>query len=292
LFWYHNRQIEKTVGPYIQRQIANFEKTEGAKTILQLAVKAFLDENPHAAATGQINADFVNNILAQVKVFFFAGHDTTSATLTYIYYSLAKNPAVLAKLRAELDEVLGPDTSRSAATILETPSILNQLPYTNAVIKETLRLWSPVSTVRDGVPGLFMTDPKSGKKYPTENYMMNGCNIVEGRNPYVWHEVDNFMPERFLVRDENDPFYVRKNSWRPFELGLRNCIGQEFAGLEMRMVLALTIREFDLIPAFPEDAPTVLGEQCYQVKRPRDVTAHPKDGLPVKIMRRVVSSRK
>lgn len=53
-----------------------------------------------------------------------------------------------------------------------------------------------------------------------------------------------FLPERFLVA-EGHPLHPVKNAWRPFELGNTRCIGEELAMVEMKLVLALTMRELD-----------------------------------------------
>lgn len=63
----------------------------------------------------------------------------------------------------------------------------------------------------------------------------------------LFPDPDAFIPERFLP-----PFSVPKDAWRPFEKGPRSCIGQEFSMLEMKIVMALTLREFEFENAFVE----------------------------------------
>jgi len=69
-------------------------------------------------------------------------------------------------------------------------------------------------------------------------------------------------------------------------MGPRNCIGQELASLELRLILALTVREFDMEICYREDAPTFLGNKAYQVQGKEMITAHPKGGMPVKVLKR------
>lgn len=64
-----------------------------------------------------------------------------------------KSPAALAKIRTEHNDVFGTDPETAEATILKDPHILNNLPFTIAVIKETLRLFPVVTTTRQGIPG-------------------------------------------------------------------------------------------------------------------------------------------
>ena len=123
-----------------------------------------------------INPLFMDAAMQHVKVFMFGGHDTSSSTICYIAYELFKSPAALSKLLAEFDEVFGTDVSQTAAKIRADPHIINRLPYTLAVIKETLRLWPPASSVRTGQPGFFVH--YDGKQYPTE-----GINSLLVRRP-------------------------------------------------------------------------------------------------------------
>lgn len=120
------------------------------------------------------------------------------------------------------------------------------------------------------------------------------------RSPSIWGpDADAFKPSRFLppLVDAIPP-----NAFRPFEKGPRNCIGQELTLIEMRIVLALTIREFDLRTAFDElDAlrsdgsiwatfgasksgpQHAYGERMYQVLM---ATAKPAEGMPARVKRR------
>lgn len=91
------------------------------------------------------------------------------------------------------------------------------------------------------------------------------------------------MPERFLVRDETDPLHPVKNAFRPWEMGPRNCIGQELASLELRLILALTAREFEMEPAYPESAATFQGQKVYQAQLKGMLTGHASMGLPVRV---------
>lgn len=96
------------------------------------------------------------------------GHDTTSALICYAAYLLAKNPACLARIRQEHDEILGP-VSQTPERIKQDANILNKLDYTHAVIRETLRLYPSASTIRTGTPGFKARDPATGEPLETED---------------------------------------------------------------------------------------------------------------------------
>ncbi|KAK7932594.1 hypothetical protein PG985_003306 [Apiospora marii] len=282
--WIYNRTFHDEMMPYIQATAQNYEKMEGPKTILALALKSYVTE-VDASARGNIPPAFLNRVVNHIKMFLFAGHDTTATTLAYAYYELSRNPAKLALLRAELDEVLGQDPEQAAARISADPALLNQLPYTLGVVKETLRLWPVVGTVRDGSSSFTLLDPANGVRYPTAGFVLFGCSKAAHVNPNFWPEPELFLPERFTTRDEGDPLHPVKNAFRPWEMGPRNCIGQELASLELRLVLALTVREFDMEPAYSESSPTFLGEKAFQVQLKEMITAHPSEGMPMIVRR-------
>ena len=90
-----------------------------------------------------------------MKEFILAGHDTTSSTLCHILYTLSHNLSAFQRVRAEHDAVFGTDTKQTKASIIAHPHALHQLPFTLAVIKETLRLFPMASTTRDGELGFY-----------------------------------------------------------------------------------------------------------------------------------------
>ncbi|KAI0387352.1 cytochrome P450 [Hypomontagnella monticulosa] len=283
--WIYNRIIRNELVPYIHNTAQNYEKIEGPKTIVALALKSYVNETKDYAARGNIPPKFMERVVKHIKIFMFAGHDTTATVLAYIYYLLHKHPDKAAKLYEEHDEVLGTDPAAAADLIKADPTLLNKMPYTIAILRETLRLFPPVGgSIRESPPGHFLTHPKTGVRYPTHGFMMHSSGATLMRDPLYWKDADSFIPERFMVRDENDPLYPPKNAWRPFEMGPRNCIGQELVSVEVRLILALTAREFDFEDAYPEDAPSWMGDKAYQVTNPEiAATAHIKDGLPVRI---------
>ena len=144
---------------------------------------------------------------------------------------------VLERVRSEHDAVFGTNIDHAAEAIKDDPSVLNQLPYTSAIIKESLRLYPTVSSTRAGEPGFHIHDEK-GRKYPTDGFMVWANPQTIQRDPEYWPKPDKLIPERWLV-PSTDPLHPVKGAWRPFEYGPRNCIGQELAIMEMKIILVM-----------------------------------------------------
>ena len=212
---------------------------------------------------------------------------------------LRKHPAALAKLRQELDDVFGAGVSANQQ-LKDSPYMINKCEYTLAVIKEVLRLWPPASGVRAGQKGYFVKDPVSGEMLPTEGMLIWTVAIAMSRSAKIWGpDVDEFKPERFLSENADK---IPADAFRPFEKGPRNCIGQELALVEMKVLLALTAREFDIRAAYDEldtlsndgslwtrdssfrkGPQEVYGEEMYQVLL---AAAKPREGMPARVSRR------
>jgi cytochrome P450 len=182
----------------------------------------------------------------------FADHDATSTTICYAWLLLSRNPDKMAKLQAEHDNVLGHDMDQAATTLVANPALVSRLPYTLAVIKETLRVFPVVSSPRKGQKDFLLRDSK-GRQFPTEHCLVWAVHHGLHHNPMWWPRVDEFIPERFLT-DENRSEELRpiKNAWRPFEHETRACIATELTLTEWKIVLALTARQFDLQEAYAE----------------------------------------
>ena len=258
-----------------------------SKSVVSLALDSYMAEQVDGRSIKEMDKTFKAYATAQVRLFLFAGHDTTSSTLCYCFHLLSSHPEAKAKLRAEHDSVLGTDLSEVPSLLSKNPNLLNQLPYTLAVIKETMRLFPAASSMREGAAGVSIVD-EAGDRYPTEGVYVWILHLAIQRNPKYWKEPDSFIPERWLVGPE-DPLYPMKGAWRPFEFGPRNCIGQTLVTMDLRTVLAMTVREFDIYAAYQEwdllhpsgkAVKTVRGERAYQIEKGG---AHPADGFPCRV---------
>lgn len=146
-----------------------------SRPAIDLAIDAYLAGVGSQSDAKVLDPAFKEAAMDHIKVFMFGGHDTSSSTICYIVYELSRHPETLARVRKEYDDVFGSDTSQNSAKIKEDPCIIKRLLYTTAIIKETLRLWPPGSSVRMGQPGHFLH--LEGKQYPTEGQSVRHLNF-------------------------------------------------------------------------------------------------------------------
>jgi cytochrome P450 len=271
--WRNNRQLEAAIEVELERKIRaraeNAPRTSATskrnRSVVDLALDAYQKEAGESNMQ-QIPSSLRRDILDQVKTFIFAGHDTTSSTICYIIYLLHLYPDVYATLKHELDTYLPTEIEQAAEKIRADPYIINKLEYTNAIIKEALRLFPPASTLREWDSkhpnkDIVLVDPKTGIRYPLDQ----GCTIwppshLIHRNERFFPEPTKFVPERFIQSQtpypESELFTAAgKDAWRPFEKGPRNCIGQELAMVETKIIVALITREFDFVLEYPGEKP-------------------------------------
>lgn len=158
----------------------------------------------------------------EAMTIFLAGHETTSQALSWTWCLLSENPQAEARLHAELDGVLA-GSSPAAADVA-------RLPYTRAVVAESMRLYPPAWSIARRA----LTDLDLG------GYRIRRRSIVV-TSPWVVHrdarwfpEPERFVPERWLDEDPGWPRFA----YFPFGGGTRICIGERFAWAEAMLVLA------------------------------------------------------
>jgi retinoid hydroxylase len=168
----------------------------------------------------------------QVMTLMFAGHDTSTSTLTFLAYELARHPHVLAQLQAEQDEVLG-DT-------LPTPAqLFGELPYLDMVLDETLRLYPPAWV---GPRRAVHDFEFAGHQVPAGAHV-NYCSWASHRLPEVFPEPEAFIPERF---ERERKAALPRGAYVPFGGGSRICIGKRFGQTEVKLVATMLIQRLRL----------------------------------------------
>ena len=200
--------------------------------------------------TETLTPAILNETCDQLQTFMFAGHDTTSILLSWVFYELSRTPQALEAVRTELDDLLGPDAGPATirARLVDNPDLVQQMPYINAVIKETLRLHPSAGTARVIPKGSgFHVRMPDGSQQCLDGLMIYNCQALIHTDPKVYGDTaTTFVPERWLAG--HDAYQeIPAGAWRPFERGPRSCIGMELVHIEARVIVALAARRYDFV---------------------------------------------
>lgn len=174
----------------------------------------------------------------EVLTLLLAGHETTANALAWTWYLLSKHPAVARRLQTELVAVLG----GRRPTVDDLPN----LTYTRMVLEETLRLYPPAWITSRNV---LAADTIGGYRIPARTTVFLSPYTMH-RHPAFWENPEGFDPERFTSeRSAARPRFA----YFPFGGGPRMCIGNNFALMEMQLILATVAQHYQLqlVPGHP-----------------------------------------
>jgi cytochrome P450 len=207
-----------------------------------------------------------DEIRDQLMTIFLAGHETTATALAWAAWALAADPALAARVAAEVDGVLG----ARAPAMADLP----RLPLLAAVVKETLRRYPPV-------PGVLMRraveDVRIGEWLVTRGSLVTIPFFVPQSDARWFAQPERFDPERFLGDKARE---LPRGAYIPFGAGPRVCIGNGFATMEMTLALAMLVQRFTLAPAPGQGVPAVKMQ----------VTLRPAGGLRLLLKARAPSA--
>ena len=171
-------------------------------------------------------------LIDQLGVFFLAGHETTASVLTWVFYILAQQPHILARLRQEISEVIGDGEVEYEHT--------RKLPYARAVFRETLRLYPPITFI----PRVALRAATVGTRRLKRGALVMIAPWTLHRHRDHWEDPHAFLPERFLPENEKD---LVSGAYIPFGLGPHTCVGAGFALIESVLIIARLVRRFDFV---------------------------------------------
>jgi cytochrome P450 len=177
---------------------------------------------------GGLNDDLIRD---QMLTMLIAGHDTSTALLSWALYLLGDHPQAMMQARLEVDDVLG----KRAPTVEDA----GQLRFLDQVIKEALRLYPPIHIGNRVVPQDTLV---SGYRVPADTRVMYSIYLTH-RDREHWPDAHCFKPERF---DRSLRHGRPALAYVPFGGGPRNCIGATFAQIESKVVLARILQRFEL----------------------------------------------
>lgn len=220
------------------------QKTQGVTQSRSIMSLSLQDSN-------DLSTSLLDETCDQIKTFLLAGHDTASIAISWVLYWLTRTPHALRGVREELDSLLGnerdPEAICARLLLPDGPEMIRKMSYISAVIKETLRLHPPAATARSVKQGTgFTVHAPDGNHYCLDDMIIYNCEGLIQRDPDVYGEsAPYFKPERWL--DNAGDSGIPAGAWRPFERGPRGCIGQDFAMIELRIIIAVIVRRYDFV---------------------------------------------
>jgi len=224
---------------------------EPAKDLLDIILRVGKDQKTHLSQ---------REVRDHCLTFLVAGHETTSGTLSWVFYELSRNPAVLELCHKEIDANWCFCKSNNELTVSHED--IAKCIYLGQVIKETMRLHPTVPVI----------SRRNKEECQLGQYRLPGNTVLSisvlalQRHPSFWEEPELFKPERFapeaIKNTLKHPF-----QFVPFSSGPRNCIGQRFAQMEMIVILARILSEFTIVGIDPEDERNIRFEET--------ITYHP-----------------
>lgn len=174
----------------------------------------------------------------QVTTLMFAGHDTTTSTVSFLFYELARNPGAAERLIEEQERVLGGDAPSAK-------QLASELPELEMAVDETLRLYPPAWVGPRRAVEAFEFD---GHRVPA-GAPVNYCSWASHHLPDVFEDPEAFRPGRFT---EEGRAAMPKGAYVPFGGGSRTCIGMRFGHMEVMAIAAMVLRRWrvGLVPGW------------------------------------------
>ncbi|KAH6654776.1 cytochrome P450 [Truncatella angustata] len=232
--------LARFVSGYVDDFVAKRRRTGTMTSKEQYREYVFLDELLKSGEPDDVVRDHLISI-------FFAGRDTTTSVLTYLFYELSRRPDVVSKIREEISELEDDNPAWEQ---------LKHLKYLNWAVKEALRLHPPVpsnsrAAVRDTVlPIGGGRDGKSPVFVPKDTLVYYQIWTVHRRKDIYGEDAEEFRPERWETLKPG-------HEYLPFNGGPRICIGQNFALTQMAMATFRLLQYFKTIER-QDDRPAVL----------------------------------
>nr|XP_054930711.1 cytochrome P450 4c3-like isoform X4 [Dermacentor andersoni] len=204
------------------------------------------------------------DVREEVDTFMFEGHDTTAMGMSWALYLIGLYSEHQELMHQELDSIFGDDQSRPI-----TSEDLKQMKYMECCLKESQRLYPSVPFITRTCEQDVMI---AGRKLPKGADIQVGIYSLH-RDPEVFPKPEEFIPDRFLPENVKGrhPF-----AFVPFSAGPRNCIGQRFAMMEEKVVIANILRNYKLVSLHHRDKIRVMAE----------LVLRPKSGLHVNFIPR------
>ena len=242
------RRVRRTLDRIILGEIARRRRAgEPGEDVLGLLIEA-RDADGESFDDGQIRD--------QVLTLLFAGHDTTTSTVAFLFYELSRSPEWEERLLEERRAVGG----RPSAA-----ELFGEMPQLDMAVQETLRLYPPAWIG----PRRATRDFEFGGYRVPAGLPVNYSSWASHRLPDVFGDPHAFKPERFAPEERAK---MPKGAYIPFGAGPRICIGMRFGELEIRAIAAAILGRFRVAP-----------EPGWRMRVRQMPTLSPRGGLPIRV---------
>lgn len=258
---------------------------------------ALLSQRPsHSTNSGNDDDGTVSkDLLDEAITLLFAGQDTSAATLSWTLHLLSLNPEKRLRLEEEVSSVL--QRGNSAVT----KSMISQMPYLDAVIKESMRLYPVAPFIVRKLTTDVTIPAESGKKkdkatsLPASTFACIWIYSLH-RNPKLWDRPDEFLPERWIDSElrSKDVGQQEHGAYMPFAIGPRNCLGQPLAQVILRILLARIVSKYTVLDPRFEALKTLksdedfarVDDRCLRKDMQAGFTVLPSNGLKLQLVER------
>ena len=261
-------QFDRAFSPFLplteRLPLPSTRRFRHARQVMDQAILAMIAERRSTGARGDDllslllrarDADVAmtdDEVRDEAMTLFLAGHETTSNALTWTWLLLSEHPEVETRFHAELDRVVGE----------RLPTVHDALPYTHAVLSESMRLYPPAWAIGRRA---LRDHEADGVRIPAGSVVVVSPWLLH-HDARWWAEPSAFRPERWL---DDEPMSDR-HAYLPFGGGPRMCIGEGFAMLETRLLVATIGRRWSL-----------RHDPAHRVELQPVVTLRPRTGMPM-----------
>ncbi|XP_023709394.1 probable cytochrome P450 6a13 isoform X2 [Cryptotermes secundus] len=270
---YFLKMVQETVE---YREKNNVKRNDFMQLLIQLKEKGSLDSEQGAEDRTEEEMNGIgetadglsmNSLAAQAFVFFLAGFETSSTTMTFCLYEMSVNPDIQERLRTEIDMVLEKHDGKLSYEAVQ------EMSYLDKVVSETLRKYPPLPTV----------NRESSKKYKipeTDIVLDTGTRVfipVIGlhHDPKYYPEPDRFDPERFSEEEKQKRHHY---VYLPFGEGPRICIGMRFGLMQTKVGLVSLLSKYQFSVSKKTPVPLMFD--------PRSFILAPAGGMWLQIKKR------
>lgn len=257
----------------------NEEMKEALSTIKRVAAELIRSKRAVMEKGGRTDLDILSvalesggfsdeDLVNQLMTFLAAGHETTASAMSWATYLLCKHPEVQKKLREEIHTAL-PSISSEDNNI--TSQEIDKLPYLNAVLNETMRVFPPVPlTLRETVADTTI----QGHFIPKDTTIII-CPWAVNTCKHLWgDDARDFNPERWIGQGKANTGGADSNyAVTTFLHGPRSCIGKDFAKAEFACLMAALVGRFEM----------QMEDEAWKLEIQGGITSKPKGGLRVRL---------